>query len=610
VLIDGSGTLTAGTTNPAGVIRDARAIIIERAKAVDITLDDLILTASTLPAIMADRVTLLQIENNRVAMENVRSEWPAVWVNGKEIRIVRNWLGIQSQAVNRTWLPVTVDTDLVPANALSGASSSVVPTGAVPLNPGGIQIAGPSVDVFVLDNEIDAAGRNGITLGSVTVIGPDGKPTGEVTGVTVEVPGPCDTPITLTIPGSTTGGQGGGGKIVAAGSLINIDIARNRIRKTGLCGIGPVGFFDLVQAVEVISIENLTIASNTIESTLLGDLAQPADNSAFGYGAICVPSVENLVIRDNSITDFGKEPGDPGCGIFVLHGEMVEISRNHILETRDWARASRTPADGIRGGIVFLLVTPPTFKAQNAFTNASLEAVGTVTPVFLPNLPALRVEHNTVRVALGRALLAAGFGPFSIVNNHLATGGTVEAEGRTFGATVLIGNMSLSVESQTLAGKFSQLDKGNFTFNSNLAQGGAMPSCGAVVFTNNICQFEARLSGQRCSASVIILALDDLIFGHNECWLDGRPLTGIFDALLAAGSLQVTSNRFQEAAGFAVVASGFTVGALNITSHNIATYCLFATGTLQPAIFNNNLTLMPSQLCQQQARELKLNFTT
>ena len=59
-----------------------------------------------------------------------------------------------------------------------------------------------------------------------------------------------------------------------------------------------------------------------------------------------------------------------------------------------------------------------------------------------------------------------------------------------------------------------------------------------------------------------------------------------------------------------MLASGFTVGALNITSQNISTYCLFATGTLQPAIVNNNLSLMPSQLCQQAARDLKLNFTT
>jgi hypothetical protein len=44
-------------------------------------------------------------------------------------------------------------------------------------------------------------------------------------------------------------------------------------------------------------------------------------------------------------------------------------------------------------------------------------------------------------------------------------------------------------------------------------------------------------------ASIVILSLDDLIFSSNACWLDGPPQTAILDALLLAGSLQVTSNQ-------------------------------------------------------------------
>jgi hypothetical protein len=180
----------------------------------------------------------------------------------------------------------------------------------------------------------------------VTILGSDGNPSGQVTGVTVQVPGPCDTTITMEIPGSTTGGQGGG-TVVAAGPLRNIEIDRNRIRNTGLCGIGPVGFFNLGNDKEVISIENLTIAANTITSTLLAELDQAAARSSqFGYGAICVPDVVNLIIRDNIVTDFGRQPGDPVCGIFVLHGETVEISRNHVMETRDWSERRNQAAVG------------------------------------------------------------------------------------------------------------------------------------------------------------------------------------------------------------------------------------------------------------------------
>ena len=75
-----------------------------------------------------------------------------------------------------------------------------------------------------------------------------------------------------------------------------------------------------------------------------------------------------------------------------------------------------------------------------------------------------------------------------------------------------------------------------------------------------------------------------------------------------AAFLQVTSNRFQESALFPVLASGFTIGGLNITSQNISTYCLFATGALQPALDMNNLSLIGSEICDSLARNLKLNF--
>jgi hypothetical protein len=198
-------------------------------------------------------------------------------------------------------------------------------------------------------------------------------------------------------------------------------------------------------------------------------------------------------------------------------------------------------------------------------------------------------------------LSASGYGPFSIVNNHLATGGLVRTEERALAETISL-NAGPSTESNAAAGTYTQLSQGAYSYASNLGRATANASCGAVIFTNNTCQLEARQSHQTCYASVIIGTLDDLIFGNNECWLDGRPSTAIFDALLVAGSVQATSNRFQEATGFPVLASGFTVGALNITSQNISTYCLFATGTLQPAIHNNNLSLMPARMCEDQPR--------
>ena len=614
VLIDGTGKLSTASKSNAGATNVPQALIILRARTLDITLDDLVLTASKLPAILADSLTLLQVENNRIAMENVAARWPAVWVSGNEIRIVHNWLGIQSKAGDLEWLPATVQSDIAKEpqsgeTALTGIASFIA--------PGGIQIAGtstgaPTRDVFVIENEIDSAGWNGITLGSVATLDSNGNNTGGISGTTVQVPGPCDTTITLQIP--TTNPDQPVSRIVSAGNLVNIQINRNRIRNTGACGIGPVGFFDPKSEPEIVSIQNLTISANTITRSLLREVTLLAESTSGAFGAICVPYVEDLVIRDNAITDFGFRPGDPVCGIFVLYGQIIDISRNQVLETRDWnliAQEQVSPA-GIRGGIVVVAATPPSFTNLGSLYSKANTLAGEYTaPSRVPGVPALRVEHNVVRVASGDALEAAGFGPFSIVNNHLSTAGTPGGGGVTaIAQTVFILNLGISIELASLAGKFSSLGQRQTISTSFLSRGSGSTSNGAVTFTDNLCQLEARVSRPHSFSSVTIMTLDDLIFGNNQCWVDAFPSTAALDAFLLAGSLQATSNRFQEAAGFPVLASGFTIGALNITGHNISTYCLFATGTLQPALNTKNLSLIGSPLCDEFARgTLRLNFT-
>ncbi len=614
VLIDGTGKLSVASQSNTGATNIPRELIIQRDRTFDVTVEDLVITASTVPAILADTVTLLQIESNRIAMENVAARWPAVWVSGNEIRIVHNWLGIQSKTADLEWLPATVQLDIAKepqsgGTGLTGIASFVA--------PGGIQIAGtstgaPTRDVFVIENEIDSAGWNGITLGSVAILDSNGNNTGGISGTTVQVPGPCDTTITLQIP-STNPGQPGS-RIVAAGNLVNIQINRNRIRNTGACGIGPVGFFDPESGPEIVSIQNLTISANTIARSLLREVTLLAQSSSGAFGAICVPYVENLVIRDNAITDFGFRPGDPVCGIFILYGQIIDISRNQVLETRDWNLTTQesVSAAGIRGGIVVVAATPPSFtNPASLYSKANTLAAEYTAPSHVPGVPALRVEHNVVRVASGDALEAGGFGAFSIVNNHFSTVGTPRGEGVTaIAQTVFLLNLGISIELASLAGKFSNLGQPQTVSTSFVGRGSGSTSNGAITFTDNMCQLEARVSQPRSFSSITIMTLDDLIFGNNQCWVDALPLMAALDAFLLAGSLQATSNRFQEAAGFPVLASGFTIGALNITGHNISTYCLFATGTLQPALNTKNLSLIGSQLCNEFAKgKLQLNFT-
>lgn len=576
VLVDGVGSLSA-VSAPAADVR-ATATIITRRGAIDTTIEDLVLTASTRPAILAARVHLLQIESNRIAMQNVRSTWPAVWVSGKEIRICRNWVGAQKTASAIEWLPTIIAGDL--ANAENTAAA----------NPGGIQIAGPSQDVMILENEIEDSGRNGITLGSFLIVDAKGEDTGTTLGVLTIEPDLCSSTVTLQ-PGSPPVSAPKGSMLVAGGALTDIQIQRNKIRNTGLCGIGPAGFFDLLKTLEVISIENLTIRSNTITSTLQGALAAAQGSFTFGYGAVCVPDVRNLSVRDNTITNYGSKPGLEICGIYVLRGESVEISRNQVLETRDWDSAGDVPEGaGPRAGIFAALVTPPSFTSASTLKRAET--------IYEPGLPALHIEHNVVRVPVSQALAAEGFGPFSIVNNHFTCGGSLKAAGRPLAETVLIFNLGTAIESAGAATSFIQL----YATNAGALQTNAQytQSSGTVLFADNVCLLEARGLGANALSNVLILSHDSLIFSNNHCWIDGPARTAALDAFLLAGSIQVTDNRLQESPGFPVLASGVTVGVLNITTQNISTYCLFAEGT--SVVNTNNLSIIPAAACSRRLK--------
>jgi len=267
----------------------------------DVTIHDLALTASTLPAILANNVELLTITDNRIAMNDVSSQWASVYVSGIEIRIEKNWIVLQDDMNAIVSMPSSVVTDL------SAGFDAIAP--AIPLANGGIHVGGPSRDVFIVENEIEGGSRNGITLGSFSILDATGGPASGLTGLLPNAPDPAAATFTLALPGSVVSGNSKG-TIVAGGLLQNIQIARNRIRNMGLCGIGPVGFFNLLETIEVISVQNLTITGNAIAGSVQNQVLAPkAGASLFGYGAICVPDVQNIIARDNTITDFGNVPG-------------------------------------------------------------------------------------------------------------------------------------------------------------------------------------------------------------------------------------------------------------------------------------------------------------
>jgi hypothetical protein len=455
----------------------------------------------------------------------------------------------------------------------------VKPTGK---HPGGIQIAGHSTGVLVAENKIVGGNRNGITLGSFTILDVNGNDTGITAGVTFAEPADGSTTNALLSPTTYPGVQGS--TVVAGDLLSQIQIDRNTIANSGLCGIGPVGFFDLLSVLEVIAIEGLTLTGNTITDTVqIATLKDPAATTR-GYGAISLPTVENLVLRDNVLTNFGSLPGLRVSGIFLLHGEMVDISRNQIIDNRDWSDAgasSEGEALDTTAAISIQVVTPPTLDNTNTIASLLL---------YEPGMPALRLEQNVVRVPSGLALSAIGWGPFAISNNHFSCGGNIPGKLNTRDTCVEILNLGLGLDfyfSLLPSNLYAASKSANLTAEATPR---FLSSNGAVVFTNNVCQLELREVHQIGLASVIILTLDHLVFSNNYCWVDAGLFGVLVDAFLLADSLQVTSNRFQEGL-FSVLLSGWTIGVFNITSQNISTYCLIVEG--KHPIDNNNLMMFP-----------------
>jgi hypothetical protein len=629
----------------------------------DVSLQDLVITATNLPAILAESIQQLKIIDNRILMSDVESIWGAVYLNGDDMLFKNNQVGLTNSDFSRIGV-IGNRQELNPPEAtaqkvattkkkfvavkdvkvgldvnlpVETEGSSATGTRTPPRASGGVHIAGPSKHVFVVENEIQDGSRNGITLGNFILLDQYGNDTGKVTGLLWEVESTCSTGGTFTIPGSTTstGSTSTIFKTGAGGVIKNVHIDRNLIRNMGMCGIGPVGFFDLNTSLEVIGIQNLSITANVISNTMQRSMeAFNTSASIFGYGAISLPDVEGLTIRDNIITNFGVTPGAEVCGIFVLHGELIEISRNQIRETRDFHRAEEPLSfyKGVRGGIILALATPTVLDGagdSNAWDSSykllytDIDQSGDYLErpsnfVYAPGLPALRVQENTVRVAVGLALDVKGYGPFSIADNQFSSGGPlpvssgdIRAEdlkayenkgNRDFVDPLLVKilNLGLALEISRMGDGYASSYDGITHFDPEEDRGSdpGIDCGGAVLFTNNNCQLEAWGTGVRGYCSVQIISADHVLFANNHLWFDGPRMSALMDAFLFGLSLQAVSNRLQESRGYPVLHSAATAGAMNITAQNISTYCLKVHAPHKFLVDSHNLVLH-SQLCSR-----------
>ena len=489
-------------------------------------------------------------------------------------------------ATSEHTLVVLADDALITGNTIEvGDTEQPVEAAAVPVYPqfipgssadGGLHIEGTSTGVRVIDNLIRGGVGHGITLGTIVPLDANNNPVPPVGGT--GYPDPCGG----VIPGSTLIPTGGVQPVGSLGALADILIERNRILNMGLCGISVIGFFDLSRTDEFISVNGLVIIGNDIHDNVSRALApiDPADVDMMGYGGIILADVTDLVIRDNSIVDNGLTEVEPVCGIFVLHGEGIEISRNRLFDGGpNSSSEGAIESNGRRGGINIVYALPPVLPITSVINEQN-------------GVPAAKIHENIVSVMKGQALSLTGVGPMSVLGNQFTTRGVVYlGPSPTYlAATVGILNLGFSDEFYFQLLAFASIAQGNYTpstFSGALSQTvsglddegiGRLLADGNVLFSENQCMLDLIQAGMALAFSSIgIFSLDDIHFHGNQCSCNLLEDFILTHAFLFGFSVRMNDNRFKEGALNAMF-SASELGIMASAVGNQSTHCLFLKG--------------------------------
>lgn len=526
-------------------------------------------SAASRSAVQAVNARELTLRDSHIRMRDTSCLDPAVFALGDDLLIEHNVVEVPFSRID------------TPTVSALPSSAGFLPGS---LSRGGIQIGGTSDRVRIVDNLIRGGAGNGITLGSLIFIDERNDPVPPRRWPRPRPFDPCNprlpaSSLILVIAFPTDNGQV---RQASAGTLTEIVIERNRIYQMGMNGIGVAGFFDLSGADEFVTVEGLAILGNDIRGCLrrpLEPITEAMVNS-IGYGGIALADVERLVIRDNVIADNGPSHIEPVCGIFVLHAEGLEISRNRILNNGAKTEAGNAEAKiGRRGGINIVYAVAPVSPVR-------------VGRLLLPSQngePALKVHDNIVSAPLGQALSVTALGPLSVVGNQFTSHGVVQrGPSSTFvAATVAILNLGLSTEFYLQFLAFSAIAQGALRVDNLAAAPTARPGLddqrigaflagGNVLFANNQCLLDVIEAGITLSvSSVTIFSLDDIGFMDNQCDCNLLDDLVLAQVVLFGFSLRACTNRLKESLLHARF-SALTLGLVNTTTHNQATHCVLA----------------------------------
>ncbi|MES9852190.1 MAG: DUF6519 domain-containing protein [Candidatus Thiodiazotropha sp. L084R] len=539
----------------------------------EITMQGLEVTAATDAGIKVLAAQGLSIRDCRVEMADSANTWQGVFLRAEDVLLEHNELRV------------------VPLVSTDGTSLPIV------AGRGGLHIDGTSERVRVIDNLIEGGIDNGITLGSIQVVElPDigsiiTRPVTFDWDMTNNFPQPGNNQVPFPPPGGNIT------LLRSGGVLYDIHIERNRIRDMGMAGIGVAGFFDLAQQDELVSVVGLDIVGNRISGCLGRELA-PINESMrdyAGYGAVVLADVEHLRFYDNLIEDNGPDHQYPVCGLFVLHGEGLDICRNRILNTG--AKSETDPHDaqpGRRGGIVIVYALPGLVPLQ----------IGELLYPRQGGEPAARIHDNIVSQPLGQALYLQALGPVSIQGNQLISSGLIGdlQDPSIWAAAVWILNLGLSNELLLQVLSFTGatadvLEPGTIPQNGEDFLPTPGPGIddfgigqylanGNLLFTGNQVLTDLTASDiDFAISSAMMISLDDISVQDNQFECDFRIDMLVANLMVAGTSVRINNNRFKETLFFNLF-SWISLGLLlNHTSDNQSTHCPL--NLLSPLQFNS-----------------------
>jgi hypothetical protein len=581
-----------GAPQPAFLIARSSAIAIE----------NMAIESGPLSAVHISNSRNVTVKGCVVQMRDLTTLWPAIFSRGDDILIQGNI--VEVLPANGIPPAPTVPAALPDADAPAGVYTPAPAVVIAGSTRGGIQLAGGSDRVRVVDNTIRGGIWNGITLGSLMLEGSDG---------TVDTPDdptlrdpcfPCR-PGDHTEPENPPPGR----KFVSAGDLTEIVIAHNRITDMGMCGISVVRFFDLTAGGDLIGVYGLRITDNLITRCMRRDVAQPRDAMQWlvAYGGITLAIASDLRILRNDIVHNGRNHLDPIVGVYAILVMGLQIDENRIIGngTRDDERVDGAK-QGIRGGVHVWFALPSIGNAQGSLEPSLFKRA----PRLFGSVQACAIRDNVIEAPLGRAVTFLSLGHVVVARNRLVTLGTTGRGLDLLAATVLIGNFGFSNEwtedlirmlGEDVVGGANRPDpcrdakRGVFSaIDGRLAR----PlvhwwASGKTLFTEN--QVTLDLMDDPFGfglTSMLIFSLDDCRVNDNQVELSTTQTFYGADMLLFGGSVHEADNRLSETI-MHVWLSSLSIGAMNTTTDNQATHCLLALAA-DPSLrmFRHNLALI------------------